>query len=103
LVQDGERISGAGFGATIGLGRLDECGAIEGIAVDDKAYLLVRSARMGTVFLVDARRVDDGLSWKVRETVFEGQDGDRDVVEHDAVLKRISGDTSGIEACKEPR
>lgn len=102
MVQDGERISGVGSGATIGLGRMDDCSTIEGIAVDDKAYVLIRSARMGWVLLVDARHVDGGLSWKVRESVTNDQIGDRDVIAYDAVLKRMSGDTSGIERCKAP-
>ena len=90
-------------GATIGLGRLDECSSIAGIVDGDRAYLLVRSARMGSIFLVEGRRVGEDMSWKVRDTLLEGDEGDRDVVARDALWTRATAGQSMIESCKESR
>jgi hypothetical protein len=69
LTQAGDRIAGMHSYATIGCGRLNEGGAVHGIAVGKTAVLVVTSGRNGDIVVGKAKRSGNGLEWEISDWV----------------------------------
>jgi len=69
LTQAGDRISGMHSYATIGCARMNEGGAVHGIAVGTTAVLVVTSKRNGDIVIGKAKRSGNGLEWEISDSV----------------------------------
>ena len=96
LVQRGSRLCGDHFMATPGLGRLNEGGprSVIGTIVNSTAVVVITSGRDGTQYLAQARRVKNGLEWKLLEEFKSGGGPDSPLVGDKATLTRQKSDES---------
>jgi hypothetical protein len=91
LTQDGEKIMGEHSMATVGCGRLNEGGTVEGFARGNTAVLTVTSGRNGQVVRGRATREAERLRWQVLEELKPGEpEGDSGLILHRGVLRKVS-------------
>jgi hypothetical protein len=89
LIQKGKAISGTHYFATVKCGRLNEGGAVKGIATGSEATLLVTSGRNGAVVRGKATLQRNRLTWQTLEEIKPGEpDGDSPLILGKGVLIR---------------
>jgi len=88
LTQAGDRISGMHSYATIGCGRLNEGGTVQGIAVGTTAMLVVTSGRNGDIVIGKAKRSGNALEWETSGIVKSSGD-DEALILQKGILARV--------------
>lgn len=90
LVQQGNRICGDHFYATLNVGRLNEGGpkSIIGVVSGTKAKVTIRSGRNNSVFRAHIKRSGKTLDWLLLEQIKTGE-GDEPLIHEKARLVRL--------------
>jgi hypothetical protein len=73
LAQRGNRITGSHSMATVGCGRVNEDGNVNGVVVEQTAVLVVTSARTGAMVLGAATIRNGALYWEYLELIRDGE------------------------------
>ena len=91
LIQQGSRIVGSHYFATVGCGRQNEGGdeTVKGVVVNETAVLVVTSGRNGAVVMGTATLRSGSLHWQLLEDIRAGEpEGDSPLILGKGVLIR---------------
>jgi hypothetical protein len=91
LTQTGEVITGTHSFSTVGCGRLNEAGPVNGVVVGDSAVLVVTSGRNGAIAIGTAKLVRGKLQWRTVDEIKAGTpEGDSPLILGTGTLTRAS-------------